>query len=201
MIEMTLVMSLLIMLVLGFVDFGYAFYQWNAAAKAVQVGARLAAVSTPVPVGLLLEAGAPASTSDVGQPVPAGQYHYRCTATALGVASCLCEAGTCANVTATQSAFDRIYYGDDLGSEDCGTVLPDHRPGLCDFFPGIKPEEARIDYFATGLGYWTRPGGPVPTISVRIVGHTFDFFFLGFANITMPDMLSTITGEDLRSTF
>ncbi len=201
MFEMTLVMGLLITLVLGFVDFGYAFYQWNAAAKAVQIGARLAAVSTPVAEGIPLEAGAPASTSDVGLPVPAGQYHYYCTATALGVASCTCDAGTCIDITADQDAFDRIYYGDDRGLEACGVVLPDNRGGMCDFFPGIEADEVRIDYFATGLGYWTRPGGPVPTISVSVVGRQFDFFFLAFADITMPSMLSTITGEDLSTSF
>ena len=74
-----------------------------------------------------------------------------------------------------------------------------------DFFPGVEADEVRIEYVATGLGYWTRPGGPVPTIRVSIVGHPFQFFFLsgllGFANITMPNMLSTITGEDLSTTF
>ena len=34
--------------VLGSVDFLMAMYQWNAAAKAVQIGARIAAVSDPV---------------------------------------------------------------------------------------------------------------------------------------------------------
>ena len=205
MIEMTIVVTLLFTLVLGFVDFGYAFYQWNAATKAVQVGGRLAAVSSPVAAGVTLEAGAPASASDVGAPVPAGQYHYRCSADAAGTASCACLAGTCLDVTAVQPAFELIFYGDDLGVDECGDVQPTDRAGMCDFFPGFKPEEVRIDYVATGLGYWTRPGGPVPTISLSIENHQFEFFFLsgllGFAQITMPNMLSTITGEDLSSTF
>ena len=48
MVEMAIAMTLLLTLTLGFVDFGYAFYQWNAATKAVQVGARLASISDPV---------------------------------------------------------------------------------------------------------------------------------------------------------
>ncbi|WP_245521446.1 TadE/TadG family type IV pilus assembly protein, partial [Mesorhizobium sp. M3A.F.Ca.ET.175.01.1.1] len=60
MVEMAISMTLLLMLTLGFVDFGYAFFQWNAATKAVQVGARLAAVSDPV-AGALTTA-APTST-------------------------------------------------------------------------------------------------------------------------------------------
>jgi Flp pilus assembly protein TadG len=49
-VEATIMMT--IMFVLGSVDFLFAFYQWNAAAKAVQVGARIAAVSDPVATGL-----------------------------------------------------------------------------------------------------------------------------------------------------
>src|SRR5258708_25915492 len=51
-VEATLMMSIMFMFVLGSVDFLFAFYQWNAAAKAVQVGARIAAVSDPVATGL-----------------------------------------------------------------------------------------------------------------------------------------------------
>jgi Flp pilus assembly protein TadG len=209
MIELTLVAGLLLTLVLGFVDFGYAFYQWNAATKAVQVGARLAAVSSPVADGLPSEAASPASTSDIGAAVPADQYHYRCTANAAGVASCSCVTGTCIDVTADQDNFDLIFYGDDLGPT-CGVVEAGHRAGMCDFFPRLTREYVRIDYVATGLGYWTRPGGPVPTIRVSLVksngtGIPFQFFFLsgllGFGQIAMPSMLSTITGEDLSTTF
>jgi hypothetical protein len=74
---------------------------------------------------------------------------------------------------------------------------------MCDIFPGLSVGEVRVEYAATGLGYWTRPDGAVPTISVSIVNHPFQFFFLSgllaFANITMPTMLSTVTGEDLDS--
>ena len=34
MVEMTIVSTLLFALVLGFVDFGYAFYQWNEIGRA-----------------------------------------------------------------------------------------------------------------------------------------------------------------------
>jgi Flp pilus assembly pilin Flp len=189
MVELTIVAALLLTLVLGFVDFGYAFYQWNAATKAVQVGARLAAVSAPVAAGVALEAGIPANVSDVGETVPAGQFHYRCTADAADVVSCTCVSGTCADLTSVPTAFDLIFNGDAT------------RSGMVDFFPALEKQNVQIEYVATGLGYWTRAGGPVPTIRVSIENHQFQFFFLsgllGFANITMPNMLSTITGEDL----
>lgn len=204
MVELTIVAALLLTLVLGFVDFGYAFYQWNAATKAVQVGVRLAAVSTPVPTGLVNESNT-STVALVGEPIPANQFSYSCTADAAGVASCSrCDsADVCASAAASQAAFNLIFYGDRVVL-DCSVQSPG-RAGMCDFFPALEPDEVQIDYVATGLGYWTRPGGPVPTIRVSIEGHQFQFFFLSgllsFTPITMPNMLSTITGEDLSTTF
>ena len=51
-VEVTIVMTLMFVLVPGGIEFLLLFYQWNAAAKAVQIGARLAAVSDPVAAGL-----------------------------------------------------------------------------------------------------------------------------------------------------
>jgi len=194
MVEMTIAMPLLLTLLLGFVDFGYAFYQWNAADKAVQVGARLARISTPVASGLALEANTPADTTQIGNAVPANTYNYICTANSAGTVSCVCGTGaTCQDLTASQAAFDFIYNGSTS------------RAGMQKFLPTLLKSEVRIQYQASGLGYWTRPGGPVPTITVSITNHPFQFFFLGgllgFTNITMPSMLSTVTGEDMKSTW
>jgi hypothetical protein len=61
-----------------------------------------------------------------------------------------------------------------------------------------------VRYTASGLGYQTRPNGSIPTITVSLQNVNFRFFFLsgllGFNDITMPSMLSTVTGEDMRST-
>ncbi|TPJ15489.1 TadE/TadG family type IV pilus assembly protein [Mesorhizobium sp. B2-7-2] len=194
MVEMAIAMPLLLTLLLGFVDFGYAFYQWNAANKAVQAGARLAQISSPVATGLSLEAKMPSDSLDVGKAVPANTYNYICTASAAGTASCACGTGaTCQDLTASQAAFDFIFSGNAS------------QPGMQTFLPLLVKSEVQIQYQASGLGYWTRPNGPVPTITVSIVNHQFQFFFLsgllGFSNITMPSMLSTVTGEDMKSTF
>ena len=50
--EFAILLPIVVTIVCGSVDFLYAFYQWNAAAKAVEVGARIAAVSDPVASGL-----------------------------------------------------------------------------------------------------------------------------------------------------
>ncbi|CAN7711639.1 TadE/TadG family type IV pilus assembly protein [Mesorhizobium sp. LjRoot246] len=194
MVEMAIVMPLLLTLLLGFVDFGYAFYQWNAGNKAVQAGARLAQISTPVASGLLAETITQSDVTKVGTAVPAGTYDYTCTASTAGVACCSSLAvSTCDPSIASQDSFDAIYDG------------TTNRAGMHDFLPMLEKSQVRIEYAASGLGYWTRPSGPVPTITVSITNHPFQFFFLGgllgFGNITMPSMLSTVTGEDLKSSW
>lgn len=194
MVEMAIAMTLLLTLTLGFVDFGYALYQWNAATKAVQVGARLASISDPVATGLATAA----PISSPGGPVVAGIYGpFVCTYAA--------GAGSCTSGAFSDTAFSRIFRGDTANTADdaCPARTANQRPGMCHFFPGLRRDNVVITYTATGLGYQTRLGGPVPTISVRLQNMTYEFFFLGgfgYGNMTMPSMLSTVTGEDLKST-
>ncbi len=51
-VEVSVVMTIMLVFLLGSIEFLFVFYQRNAAAKAVQIGARLAAVSDPVARGL-----------------------------------------------------------------------------------------------------------------------------------------------------
>ncbi|TGQ34580.1 TadE/TadG family type IV pilus assembly protein [Mesorhizobium sp. M4B.F.Ca.ET.214.01.1.1] len=198
MVEMSIVSVLLFTLVLGFVDFGYALYQWNAATKAVQIGARLASISDPVATALTT-AG---PISSPGAPVVAGAYGpFVCGYTA--------GTGTCSNSGSFSAAnFSRIFRGDTANTNDdeCPTITAAQRltmrPGMCHFFPGLRRSDVVITYAASGLGYQTRLGGPVPTITVNLRNITFQFFFLSwlYADKAMPSMLSTVTGEDLKST-
>jgi len=195
MVEMTIVSSLLFALVLGFVDFGYAFYQWNEATKAVQIGARLASISDPVVSNLT--ASAPIATP--GAPIAAGAYGpFVCKYTGA--------TGACSNGgTFDAVAFSRIFRGDtaNTANDVCPALAANQRPGMCHFFAGLHRDNVVVTYSATGLGYQTRLGGPVPTITVNLQNLTFQFFFLkglmGFNDISMPSMLSTVTGEDLKS--
>ncbi|MEP9395932.1 TadE/TadG family type IV pilus assembly protein [Mesorhizobium sp. KR2-14] len=194
MVEMAIAMTLLLLLTLGFVDLGNALYQWNSANKAVQVGARLAAISNPVANGL----AAAAPTDTPGAPVVAGAYSFECGYLA-GALSCNSGAGDTAN-------FSRIFRGDTLATNNDACPLPtgSQRPGMCHFYPFLKRENVVVRYAATGLGYQTRQAGPVPTITVSLRDVKFRFFFLngllGFREIDMPPMLSTVTGEDMKST-
>jgi hypothetical protein len=136
-----------------------------------------------------------------GDAVQSGSFDYICTNNGTAT-SCSCTGSACVSTTINENSFNLIYAGDD---NTCQGTANTGRPGICDLFPGIPKSAVKVEYAATGLGYWTRPGGPVPTITVSIVNHPFQFFFLGgllgFANITMPDMHSTVTGEDLSSTY
>jgi Flp pilus assembly protein TadG len=195
MVEASIAMTLLLVLTLGFVDFGNALYQWNAATKAVEVGARLASISDPVATALAT--AGPITTP--GAPVEAGAY---------GPYTCEYTSGTpsCSNGGSFSFAnFSRIFRGDTAVTNDdtCPALAANQRPGMCHFYPYLRRENVVISYSATGLGYQTRKGGPVPTITVSLKDVDFQFFFLGgllgFDDITMPSMLSTVTGEDLKN--
>src|SRR5260221_2492085 len=76
-VEVTIVMALIFIFILGSIDFLFAFYQWNAVSKAVQIGARIAAVSDPVAIGLKdLSAAVVNSSLPPGSSMPS--FQVRC---------------------------------------------------------------------------------------------------------------------------
>src|SRR6476620_9572406 len=91
MIEAAIMIPIIFVFVLGSIDFLMAFYQWNAASKAVQLGARIAAVSDPVAQGL-----GDLSTNVVGTSGnPGDRTMPSFTVTCSGsAATCTCS-GTC----------------------------------------------------------------------------------------------------------
>ncbi|WP_245451087.1 TadE/TadG family type IV pilus assembly protein [Borborobacter arsenicus] len=195
MVEMTLAVTLLLILTLGFVDLGHAYFQWNAATKAVQVGARLASISDPVATAVTK-----AGPIDVpGRPMVPGDFGpFECKYTG--------SAPSCSNGSDfSPDNFSRIFRGDVPRQDNDSCTAPgvNQRPGICHFFPGLRRNNVVISYSASGLGYQTRQAGTVPTITVSLQNVNFQFFFLngllGFGNIVMPSMLSTVTGEDMRN--
>jgi hypothetical protein len=93
------------------------------------------------------------------------------------------------------------------GSTACGDAKSFYTAGMCDIFDRISPANIRIVYTQpappAGLGYAGRPGGPVPTIRISLQNIPFRFFFLGellgFRNIQIPSVVTTMTAEDLSS--
>jgi Flp pilus assembly protein TadG len=198
-VEATILLPVIIAVFCGSIDLLYALYQWNAAAKAVEVGARIAAVSDPVAVGLnnLSNQVVLNGPVAINQAMPA--FRITCDG---NTQSCSCV-GTCPGVVPNSfnhASMNRIIFG--RGSASCTDATSYYTTGMCDILPAITAANVTIAYTQTGLGYAGRPGGPVPTITVSLQDLHFQFFFLSYvlgANIPIPAMKTTITAEDLCS--
>lgn len=189
-LEFTIVIGVLITTTLGVVEFSYLFYQWNAASKAVQVGARLVAVSDPIDSTLLDITGMEGGLLP-GVPITPEPYFDR---------ECSGATGTCTNGgTYDATAMATLINGlRNVGPDPD----PNGLPGMQAIFPRINASNVVVHYIHAGLGYAGRPGGMIPTITVKLVGLNFEFIFLGgllgFSDIAIPPMTTTITGEDLN---
>ncbi|WP_162916746.1 TadE/TadG family type IV pilus assembly protein [Dongia deserti] len=198
-IEFSIVMVLFFLLTFGLVEFGYALFQWNSASKAAQLGARMAAVSDPVwsPLTTLTSTGTPGGPWQTN-------YSVTCWGTNASGTNGTCSGTAPGGVSLAYSAanMQRLVFGRG-GDLTCGTIGADGDPGMCDIFWRITPQNVRVNYRHTELGFAGRPGGPVPTVTLTITGLTYQFFALGglmgFDEITMPDFTVTMTGEDLSA--
>jgi Flp pilus assembly protein TadG len=200
-VEAAVLIPVFIVFAFGSVDFLHAFYQWTAATKAVEVGARLAAVSDPVATGLTgannIAISAESTSVLLGDPMPT----FQVTCNDGGSTACTCT-GSCTGFGAySAAAMNTIVFG--RGSAACNDATSYYNVGMCDIFPRITAAKVKIVYSQTGLGYAGRPAGAVPTITVSLQNLTFQFFFLGgvpgFANLAMPSFATTMTGEALSS--
>ena len=200
-VEVTIVLPILITFLFGGVDFLNAFYQWNAAAKAVEIGARIAAVSDPVASGLnTIPRNVLGDGVSLGDPMP--DFTVACDGSA---ATCTCASGACPGMGSySAQAMGLIVYGRD-GKNDCNSAASGYFVGMCEIFAPIQPKYVSVVYSQTGLGYAGRSQGPVPTITVSLNGQSsktklpFRFFFLPFATISIPTVTTTVTGEALSS--
>jgi len=198
-VEISILLPVVITILCGSIDFLYAFYQWNAAAKAVQVGARIAAVSDPVAAGLNDLTNLVVLSGSVAPRRPMPGFTFTCDGR---VEACTCS-GNCPGISANPynaTAMNRLIFG--RGSSSCTDATTYYATGMCDILPSITAANVRIVYTQTGLGYAGRPGGPVPTITVSLQDLQFQFFFLSYLlgrNIPIPAMATTITAEDLCS--
>jgi len=186
--EALITFPIVLLVFAAFVEFGYAMSQWNQTVKALQYGARLAAVSDP----LVSQAA-----FDAAFPIGAANPLNNGTATPNDATiSVSCGPG----YTACDAArLSRVVRGSDGA---CG-VAGDPRPGICDINWRIQPQNLLVTYQRSGLGYWGRPEGPVLTMRLEVRNITFDLpllgGLLGLDTITIPAHPVTITTEDLRT--
>jgi hypothetical protein len=198
-VEVTVVMTIMLVFILGSIEFLFALYQWNAAAKAIQIGARIAAVSDPIATGLNN-----LSRAVVSAAVPPGSAMPYFKITCNGAtASCTCNTvGACPGVGGyDEAAMRTLVFG--RGHSSCAEAASVYDAGMCGIFSRIHTDNVVIIYTETGFGYAGRPGGPVPTITISLQDLPFQFFFLsgirGFNNIPIPALTTSITAEDLSS--
>ena len=200
-VEVAILLPILILFLFGGVDFMNALYQWNAAAKAVEIGARIAAVSDPIASGLTSIAdNALSSGLASGSPMP--DFTVECDG---GAAACSCTSGACDGMGAySAEAMGFIVYGR-AGNSNCTPPASQYFAGMCNLHPAIAPQYVTVVYKQTGLGYAGRSLGPVPTITVSLNAASsktklpFKFFFLPFATLNIPQVTTTITGEALSA--
>jgi Flp pilus assembly pilin Flp len=200
-VEVAIILPILILFLFGGIDFMNALYQWNAAAKAAEIGARIAAVSDPIASGLASIAEEAVSSSLAsGGPMP--DFTIACDG---GAAACSCTSGACDGMGAySAEAMGFIVYGR-AGGSVCAPPVSQYFAGMCNLHPAIAPQYVTVVYKQTGLGYAGRSLGPVPTITVSLNAASsqtklpFKFFFLPFATLNIPQVTTTITGEALSA--
>ncbi len=202
-VEVTVLIPILFIFIFGVVDFLFAFYEWNATTKAVELGARIAALSDPVAPELHNISGLNPPTVMPGDPMP--DFQVTCDGAAK---SCTCTRGACTGtLTYDVKAMNKIVCGRNSTSDTecnystgCFDGGGNYFLGMCDLFPTITAANVKIVYTQTGLGIAGRPHGPVPTVSVSLQNVPFQYFFLRFGLININQALpTTITGEILSS--
>ena len=187
-VEGLIVFPIILLTFATFIEFGVAMVQWNQTVKAMQYGARVLAVSDPLVDMAPFSADYPV---EQGGPVPATAVTVACGANGTGdPAAPACVA----------AGMNRLVFGGDTVCDPSAG----NRLGMCDINGLIRPENIRVTYYRSGLGYVGRPGGPVVSITVETRDLNFNFFFLGallgLNNITIPAHPVTITSEDLSNT-
>src|SRR5258707_1319111 len=126
MIEMVIVINLVVLVIVAFVELSVAVNQWNLAAKAVQIGARLAAVSSPIDSSLVAWTGL-SDTVNPGDPIPAnGGFDSVCSG---ATRRCTCTGGL--GCTYDSDAMSRLVFG----SDGVCTAASGTRIGMCDVLP------------------------------------------------------------------
>jgi len=176
-VEFAMIVGVFWLLFMTIFDFGRMLFDFNKAAKATEMGVRLAVVSDIVAKGLqdydgLADAGGNGLSVPIGSIIP---NPVICNSDGCNGYGPMDNAAFTAILTRMQS-------------------LNSH----------IQAENLEIIYQHVGLGFAGNPFGPdiSPMVTVRLRNMTFDFILPGFQTVSqwaMPSFTSTLTGEDLSS--
>ncbi|MCP8937858.1 pilus assembly protein [Alsobacter sp. SYSU M60028] len=209
MVEFSIVLVITLLLTGGVIETLFAFWQWNSAMKAVERGARIAAVSNPVPQNLVSSwASYLPSGKAPGDPVPAGVFDILCTGGGTTYATLTASCSPTTWGAGSKDAMARIFFGRPdtpaTTTFTCSSAnFGPYSAGICDLFPRATPSNVQVRYQATGLGFYGNPNGPTPTVTVKLRNLQFDYVFIkglaGIVQTLLPDITATVTGEDLNS--
>lgn len=187
-VEMSFMLLIMVALTGGTIEAGYAYFQWNGVQQAARHGARLAATSEPVALGLNTMTGL-GNGVEAGDPMP--DYTFNCSG----------KTNSCNSGSYNAAAMNKIFFGPD-NDGNCAVTEPDRR-GMCDVFSDIEKKNVKVIYAHSGLGTAGYPANPAPLITVKVTELKFDFVLLDLFTpdsfSTMPDVSVSVMAEDLRS--
>lgn len=178
-VEFAVIAPLFFVLLLVFIELSLGFYWWKSVQKAAQTGARWAIVRDVSATGL----------PDTNARTETGVFGLPChldpsPCVSWPQATYVCDGGTGCEAAAFDALVTRMRM----------------------LFPAFEAENVRVTYWETGLGY---AGGPtIPAVTVTLTDVPFQLGVLGLitgligdgrADLTLPDISVTLTGEDLSS--
>lgn len=187
-IEAALVLPVLLIVVFAIADFALFLWQLNAAAKAVQLGAKRAIVSAPVASGPGLSA-AESAAYWTGR-----QLGASCGPQADGRSACPVFSVTC--TVRQRCTCSDAGCGFSLVEANLVPILRAMRVAL----PQLRADQIEVSYATNYLGYVGRPI-PVPVdVTVRLLDMRYDLLFLGGLGVrSFPiTALVTMPGENMR---
>lgn len=227
-LEFTAAAFTFFIILFGVVEFANVFYQWNAATKATQWGARLAAVSNPVAYNLNSLTGTEAGALP-GVAMPNFDCTCQYTGNTLGCTGTVPNSAPICDIgTGGLAAMKTLVYGRGNTTNTC--INTGANIGMCNLFSRLTLQNVVVRYQNTGLGYAGRPvgkppagvnnwptGAPVPTITVSLHQRKnptdsnvlqYEFILIGAlmrvvnaafpTAIDLPGFATTVTGEDLN---
>lgn len=187
-----MVVPVFLLFLLGIIDVGRFIWAVNENEKAAQIGARWAVATDLICDGI--EEGTWSFAEDEVPPIAQGTQVPKSVFPGVsfaGGAATTCECasvgGACSfPLTADRPAFLRLVRR------------------MSDIQPRVGPDNVRVDYSWSGLGYAGDPNGPdvSPTVTVTVGRLGFRPLFLaGFISLGLPGAQYSLTMEDAEGVF
>jgi hypothetical protein len=182
-VEFAIILTVFLMTVMGIVDFGRALWQWNLAARATEVGVRLAAVNDPIALNVR---GVDGTVLVLAGEAPPPE--------ALSPNPTVCAEGGCG---ASLTALDPLLQ-DQAAFQDLVAAVRAYNPG-------IAAANLVVEYRHVGVGLAGNTEGPdldpIVTVSLRDLELRFHALrFLQIPPLRLPDFRASLSAEDAHGT-